>query len=227
MRLIEIYNHFTYNAIFLDDMYDVYNFTANVTPGEFEFPNSSVFNIHNAYRLFEWYKNGNRNDSSILTYFPIYAINMNEHKPHFNSNYGFYLFKQDNIGKCIDVLLNNIHSRRATIMINNNKVAFSDDTDKLCTNSISFRVINNKLNMFVHMRSNNFIDNMLYDMYTFHAIYQIVFNALKNNKYRSLQVGTYHHSVISMHVQKDQYELLLNLKESFINTSKHYFIRPL
>lgn len=206
MKLLEVYNQFCNNAKFICGMYDVNNFSITLTPLEFEYTDR-LFSLDSAIALCKWYLGGNRDDNSICQYLPLYAVTVNTKSPFFNSNYGYYLFAQNNLNKCIDKLLKDKYTRQACIMINNNDIMFSDDNDKLCTNSISFRIIDNKLNMTVQMRSNHFINNMLYDIFTFHMIYKIVFDKLKK-QYCDLQIGNYYHMSLSTHVNTDQYYFL-------------------
>lgn len=218
MSLKDIYNAFTSNIILVGDKYDVENFSFDVKPLLYEYIDWPSDLMHKANGLAYWYMKGDRDDLSIIYYMPEYEYAMNKTNPFFNSNYGYYMFVQNYVEKCVRLLSLDEHSRRACFMINNNDVAFSDANDKLCTNAIAFRIINRQLNMTVQMRSNHFIDNMPYDMYTFHILYAVVYRLLLD-RYKDLQIGNYHHTAISMHINKSQLNALLRHRDKYYNTN--------
>ena len=54
----------------------------------------------------------------------------------------------------------------------------SNDKDKICTYSISFRIRKNKLNMTVNMRSNDFILGTQIDFFQFSVIQEMLLKYL-------------------------------------------------
>lgn len=176
-----------------------------------EYFGPNAFTFDKAAKTMQWYFDADRNDKSILKHVPFFKRAMNSKKPYFNSNYGHYFFTKGLLGACISELAENIHTRGATFMINTNQIIFSDDTDKLCTNSVSFRIRDNKLNMTVHMRSNHLLNMMPIDIFTFSIAYSIVFNELVLNRYTNLSVGTYTHFADSMHIDSWQMPFLQQL----------------
>lgn len=187
-------------------MYEAENFSFDINPQkQFALFEGTVwFETYIAAAQYLWYVKADRDDDSIEQYMPSYKVVKNNESPFHNSNYGYYFHSQMMLQKCVDELIRDKESRRACIMINNNNVAFSDQPDKLCTNSISFRIRDMALNMTVHMRSNDFLEMMPYDVFQFCMVYGIVYSKLKLI-YPELRIGKYHHCADSMHTSKINY----------------------
>lgn len=192
-----------------DGMYESENFGFTIDPYKqcSMFNGSFWFEPHVAAAQFLWYLKGDRDDESIYEFMPIYRNTRNTSSPLHNSNYGYYFYKLGYLDSCVSILKNNVHSRRASFMINNNEVAFGPSIDKLCTNSVSFRIRNMALNMSVHMRSNDYLNMMPYDMFQFCMAYGMVFSKLKQ-VYKDLKIGKYYHSADSMHTDKASFVAL-------------------
>lgn len=222
-----IFDRFIENMVKCNDtdLLEVENFSFRINPlSQYYYINgkkNDLFSIEKACTLMHWYMIGDRDDLSILKAFPEYEYpNINEDNfeqlsenvrkiyPKFNSNYGYYMFNQGYLYSAYEELVKDVNSRRASITINNNEIMYDKSIDKLCTNNISFRIRNNKLNMTVQMRSNDIIRNMVYDVFTFSMIYGIMFNSLICH-YPELSVGEYYHTAASMHVHKVDSEKLL------------------
>lgn len=190
-----------------DGMYEAENFSFDINPQKHfaMFEGTVWFETHIAAAQYLWYLGADRDDDSIEEYMPSYRKTKNLQSPFHSSNYGYYFYTLHLLDQCIIELKRNKESRRACIMINNNQVAFSENfTDKLCTNSISFRIRDMALNMTVHMRSNDFLDMMPYDVFQFCMVYGIVYSKLLT-EYPELKVGVYHHCADSMHTSKINY----------------------
>lgn len=213
------------------DLFEVENFGFRINPmSQYFYINKyfkvgdkgpEYFSLEKACALMHWYLNANRNDLSILKAFPEYYYEGVEEDnfeqisestrrvyPKYNSNYGYYLFEQRYLLLAFDKLKNDKNSRQASISINNNDIMYDGSIDKLCTNNISFRIRDNKLNMTVQMRSNDIIRNMVYDVFTFSMVYGIMFNSLLT-VYPELTVGEYYHCSASMHMHKWDSEKLV------------------
>jgi thymidylate synthase len=102
-------------------------------------------------------------------------------------------------------------SRRAIITIlqpyHTNK---SKIIDCPCTQSLNFRIRNNRLNMTVKMRSQDAYFGMASDVPIFSFIHEMIYIKLKNT-YKDLLYGDYYHSVDSFHLYKNRYEFLNDL----------------
>lgn len=160
---------------------------------------------------FLWYLKGDRFDSSICDHAKIWKSVINK-DGSINSNYGQYIFgKINQFDIVVNLLKNDKDSRRASIMILDNDHLKSDTNDVPCTYSINFRIRNNKLNMTVHMRSQDAIYGMGNDAPAFSFIHEMMLNALKRY-YPDLGYGKYFHSADSFHVYKRHFLMLDKLK---------------
>jgi thymidylate synthase len=184
---------------------------------------------------FLWYLRGNPMDTTICQYASMWAGLVNRNGS-INSNYGQYIFGEDyqklisdpdvdtiaihgfltnpifsryfnQFDKVIDTLTADRDSRRASIMILQQRHLSMKTNDVPCTYSLNFRIRENCLNMSVHMRSQDAIFGMGNDAPTFSLIQEMVFVMLKE-VYPELELGTYYHTADSFHVYKRHYELL-------------------
>jgi thymidylate synthase len=125
-----------------------------------------------------------------------------------NSNYGQYVFGEvKGIDFVVDELSKDKDSRRATIMILNNKQLKVGAKDVPCTYSLNFRIRNNKLKMSVRMRSQDAVFGMTNDAPCFSFIQECVYNLVKEY-YPELEMGDYTHTADSFHVYARHYEML-------------------
>lgn len=166
---------------------------------------------------FLWYLNADPKDQSITEHASLWKSLVNLDNT-INSNYGQYVFAtaEDGYGfgitasqldKAVFALANDKDTRRASVMILNAKHLFMQTNDVPCTYSLNFRIRENKLNMSVHMRSQDGVFGMGNDAPTFSFIQEIVFTILLA-KYENLEMGSYHHIADSFHVYERHFELL-------------------
>jgi thymidylate synthase len=159
---------------------------------------------------FMWYLRGDAHDTSIVQKAGIWK-NYVKDDGTINSNYGQYVFgDQNQFDRVIKALIDDKDSRRASIAILGSQHILSDDADLPCTCSLNFRIRDNKLNMSVHMRSQDAVFGFTNDAPAFSFIHEMVFNALLL-KYPDLQCGRYHHSVDSFHVYERHFEMFEKL----------------
>lgn len=159
---------------------------------------------------FRWYLRGDAHDISIVQKASIWN-NYVKQDGTINSNYGQYVFgKQNQFDRVIKALTDDKDSRRASIAILGSQHILSDDADLPCTCSLNFRIRDNKLNMSVHMRSQDAVFGFTNDAPAFSFIHEMVFNALLL-KYPDLECGRYHHSVDSFHVYERHFEMFEKL----------------
>lgn len=162
---------------------------------------------------FAWYVSGDRNDLRIIEYSKFWNKVKNPIPPYFNSNYGYYIFIEGQLNYVADTLIKDKDSRQACIMINREQVMTRETTDKLCTNSIMFRIRDNKLNMTVQMRSNDAIFGLGIDACMFSFIYETLYVKLKK-EYPDLEIGNYHHTASSFHIYERHWDMMDKILES-------------
>lgn len=156
---------------------------------------------------FLWYLSGDRDNTDIVNASKFWDKIKNSHSPLWNSNYGYYIFKEQQLQYCFDQLREDKDSRQAVIIINRPDVMMSESKDKICTYSISFRIRNNKLNMSVNMRSNDFILGTQIDYFQFAAVQEILLHLLRA-RYDDLEMGTYSHKADSFHIYERHFQLM-------------------
>ena len=83
----------------------------------------------------------------------------------------------------------------------------SETPDVPCTYALNFRIRENKLNMTVHMRSQDAIFGMGNDAPTFSFIQEMIYVTLRST-YPDLVMGNYHHFVDSLHVYEKHFSML-------------------
>jgi thymidylate synthase len=159
---------------------------------------------------FLWYLRGDKFDLSILKKAKIWQDIVNE-DGSLNSNYGQYVFgKENQFDNVVRILKEDKDSRRACISFLNKEHLFSNTKDVPCTQTINFRIRNDKLNMSVHMRSQDLIYGMANDCPAFSFIHEMMLNVLKQY-YPNLEYGMYHHICDSLHVYERHFKMLEQL----------------
>ena len=166
-----------------------------------------------------WYLRGDLEDvEGISHYSKFWATLADTKSPRLNSNYGHYIFKE-NVGKMtqfhnvIRLLMEDPDTRQAAIIIATHNVLGTDHKDKICTYAMSFRIRNNKLNMSVRMRSNDYVLGTQIDFFQFSVIQELILNYLKPH-YPKLEMGEYHHSSDSFHVYEKHYEMMEKITDN-------------
>lgn len=82
-----------------------------------------------------------------------------------------------------------------------------------CTISLQFIIRENKLELFVNMRSNDAFKGFTHDVFAFTMLQEFVARLLK------CELGNYHHYVASMHIYKSDVDKIKNLQnEGFMST---------
>lgn len=177
------------------------------------FPPARKLNIDYVKKEFLWYLKGNKYDISITEHASLWKSIMNE-DGSFNSNYGQYFFgEQNQFDVVINILKNDKDSRRASILLLTKEHVSSETNDVPCTYALNFRIRDNKLNMSVHMRSQDAIYGMGNDAPAFSFLHEMMFNALKEF-YPDIQYGIYTHTTDSLHVYEKHFKMLHDIYES-------------
>lgn len=119
---------------------------------------------------------------------------------NFSTAYGPRIQKQ--LPYILEELKRDKESRRAVIHILNEGDLDMLGTDTKeeypCTDSLTFMIRDNKLHMYTHMRSNNMVLTLCYDMFNFTMFHEYVLKALRG-AYPDLELGTYYHNIVSAH----------------------------
>jgi thymidylate synthase len=133
------------------------------------------------------------------------------------SCYGKRIFEADKNGRnkwadIIDLLRNDIHSRRAVISLLDSEIHINASvSDISCTVSLQFLVRNGKIDLIVNMRSNDIIWGLPYDFFFFSYLQELMSFEL------NMPIGTYYHLAGSMHIYERHYEMANRIISS--NTS--------
>jgi len=182
---------------------------------------SRKLNINYIKREFLWYLNGDKFDKNIIKYAKMWKSLVNRNGS-INSNYGQYIFgKQQQFKRCLNTLIEDKQSRRASIIILNKNHLKSNTKDYPCTYSINFRIRNDRLNMSVRMRSQDAVYGMGNDAPNFSFIHEMMYILLKKT-YKKLKYGIYYHSADSMHIYERHWNMveeILNIDKEVINIS--------
>ncbi len=119
--------------------------------------------------------------------------------------------------RTIQLLKEDSHSRRAVLYFNDssdNFEAFSKDVP--CASSLQFLVRDGRVHAVTHMRSNDAIWGLPYDIFLFTMLQELMSCEL------NLELGTYSHSVASLHI----YERHFNLAEKILRNDYESFEMP-
>lgn len=140
-----------------------------------------------------------------------------------NSAYGYRIFgrHKDFPNQWRNVqyrLLSDPDTRQAVITIYYQQDLAKQSKDVPCTLNLHFLIREDKLNLFVQMRSNDAYMGLIYDVFSFTLLQEHMYNFLKSNdKFKNLELGTYVHKSDSMHVYERNvvgiYDLLKEKEE--------------
>lgn len=174
--------------------------------------NTYLISNEKAAAIYKWYNSGDRKDRSIEDKFDEYKNLIDENHKEFNSNYGYYFYKQKQLDLCLQRLAKNKDTRQACICINN-KLAMSDNSiDKLCTNNIQFFIRRGFLKMIVQMRSSNFLTLLPYDIFMFSVLYWQAFHILRDKYKIDVNYTSITVFVNSLHFYQEQFDKLAKMK---------------
>lgn len=106
-------------------------------------------------------------------------------------------------------LRSDTHSRQAVINIYDTNVDLKKATkDVPCTLSMHFMIRNNKLQLFVNMRSNDLIWGFPYDTFSFTMFQELMAKEI------GVEMGSYHHYINSAHIYKRHFEISQKIRNS-------------
>jgi thymidylate synthase len=149
---------------------------------------------------YDWYMSGSNLLKDIIKDMPVWE-KFSDDGIHIRSAYGYRWKNQ--LPDIIDKLKNDFYTRKAVISLYDGieDIGYRGK-DTVCTLTIQFMFRDNKLNMYVNMRSNDLIWGFCNDAFSFTELLKHVCNEL------NIKVGTYYHYVASMHIYDTHYHLL-------------------
>jgi thymidylate synthase len=103
-------------------------------------------------------------------------------------------------------LLSDKDTRQAVIKFHKRDHLWVGNKDMTCTVYGNFLIRENRLHLIVHMRSNDVVKGLVYDMPWFCYLIERMRQELSDNGYRDLQVGSYTHVADSFHVYETDYD---------------------
>lgn len=152
----------------------------------------------------QWYKSGDLNINFIKQYSSMWDRIKNPDNT-INSNYGYFVFKQEQFNWCLKRLQEDINTRQAIINYNQPIHKQEGTKDFVCTIAQQFRIKDNKLDSRVIMRSNDLIYGFSYDIPWFTYVQKELSNKL------NIKVGKYIHNAMSLHVYEKHFKMLEEL----------------
>ena len=198
---------------------EIENFHVDIPPyARFVNFEARKFNLDYCKTEYRWYLRGDDRDLSIADHAKLWKSLIHPNGMIY-SNYGKYIFADGQFDRCMELLIADKDTRRATISILQPYHILDLQAPEIpCTNSLSFRIRNNILNMTVKMRSTDAIYGFGNDLPTFSFIHEMMLMYL-NSKYQ-LELGTLHFSSDSFHVYSKHYQMVKDI----INYSKYFEI---
>lgn len=164
-----------------------------------------------------WYFSG-RNDVEFISKYSKFWNGLMNSDGTANSAYGNLLFTQKNkIGLsqwewAFESLKKDKDTRQAIMHFNNSTHQDFKTKDFVCTLNGIFNIRNNKLNFSVIMRSNDIHFGLIYDL-PFFTLLQQQMRLQLLSIYPELELGSYTHHAISLHVYERNFELLNKMLE--------------
>ncbi len=178
---------------------------------------------------FLWYWQG-KNDLETMLYYNKRMKAFSDDGVTLNSAYGFRLKNQKTtVEDASDgelsvstlsqwqvakrTLISDPDSRRCILLINrptDQHVAVSPSgaKDVPCTLSLQFFIRENKLDLHVHMRSNDVFWGLTYDLFSFTLFQECMLLELQreSEKFKDLKLGTYYHTAGSLHIYETHFK---------------------
>ena len=133
------------------------------------------------------------------------------------SCYGFKIFAAEKgevsqWNRVLKLLRDDLYSRRAVLIFSdasNSVDAYSKDV--ACASSLQFLVRSGKLHVFAHMRSNDAILGLPYDVFLFTMLQELMAVELE------LKLGTYFHTATSLHLYERHIDLAKRVIENEVS----------
>lgn len=173
---------------------------------------------------FLWYWLG-KNDLETMVYYNKRMKDFSDDGRTLNSAYGAIMRGTDGNTGLPDqwsiakrTLQNDPDSRRAILQIHqpwhqHNADRFGSK-DVPCTLSLQFFIRQNALHLHTHMRSNDIIWGLTYDLFSFTMFQECMWHELLE-RFPDLKLGTYHHTAGSLHLYERHFEQAEKIIEEY------------
>ena len=149
----------------------------------------------------QWYLSGDPNIKKLGQLYgkipPIWE-RMADSKGNVMSNYGWQMYRNNQLDYVVAKLKNEKDTRHAAISIYDCKEHERYRKDTPCTYAIQFTIYNYVLNMSVLMRSNDLWYGFCNDQYCFSMIQKLVADKM------NMEVGEYYHYAHNLHLYNDK-----------------------
>lgn len=165
--------------------------------------------IYSAIGELTWYLSGSNELAHVAHYISGYT-ECSDDKKTLAGAYGPRIFDADRARedrvfadewhRIIDLLRTRSGSRNAVIQIYDNKDGRNAGKDIPCTCTLHFAIRRKRLELHVHMRSNDAFLGLPHDIFAFTMMQEIAAREL------GVELGKYHHSVASLHLYDDDPE---------------------
>lgn len=181
---------------------------------------SIVRNMSMKYHIGElcFYLDG-RTDLESIAHYGSFWRKVSDDDMTVNSAYGYRLFymkpmdqKYSQFDYVYDVLVKDQFSNKA-VMVIYDKNDSKESKDNPCTLSLQFLIRDNKLYCFTLMRSNDIWLGTPYDIAFFSIVHEILYVNLLS-EYPNLRLGSYVHSVTSLHAYEKDFDKLKELAQT-------------
>lgn len=164
---------------------------------------------------FAWHMSGSDEVDPIAHYAPIWRSFSDDGSHIRGSCYGRRIFRPERSGasqwtRLVNLLRSDPYTRRALLSVQQDAEDALDpaSNDVPCITTCQFLIRNGALNAIVHMRSNDAIWGLPYDVFLFTMLQEMLALEL------SVKLGSYFHMAGSMHL----YDRHLKLAEGILNT---------
>jgi thymidylate synthase len=155
-----------------------------------------------------FYLNGSTMLDDIAFYGPFWR-KVSDDGQFVNSAYGNRLFTGQ-FKYAVDCLVKDKHSRKAVMPIYRVDDA-RESKDNPCTMSLQLMIRADRLDLYVHMRSNDVWLGLPYDAAFFTLLQEIALVTLQQ-AYPSLTMGAYYHNATSLHCYEEHIDALWDVK---------------
>jgi thymidylate synthase len=155
---------------------------------------------------FSWHVSGS-NEVEFIEYYASRWRDFAENETISGSCYGHRIFNHNDSSKSqwqqvTEILQTDVDSRRAVLLFHEPAMLTDPNAkDVPCATTLQFLVRDNKLHAFTHMRSNDAIWGLPYDVFLFTMLQELMALEL------DVQLGTYSHSVTSLHLYERHFSL--------------------
>jgi len=174
-----------------------------------------------------WYFSGSRDVDDIAKYSKFWNKIKNEDGT-VNSNYGHLVFYKSNkycntqYNWVKDQLIIDQFSRKAVILYNDKDLYYYNNKDFCCTQLQQFFIRNGKLHSIIYIRSSDMIKGLTFDIPFWSIVQQQLLFDLKD-KYGDLELGGLSINIGSVHIYKNDLELVKNMINS--NNKRIYQVK--